>query len=332
MTRWKGRGRGCASASSTERAVSTSWPRAARSRWIAMPIARSSSTTRMRAVTCPAHSCAGRATSGTRTSKAVAPDSPVERRCGPSWASIVRLAMASPRPVPEDFSEKKGSKIRDRALRRHAGPVVGDLDDGAIAVAAIDGRPTMCASSGRPFWSASQRVLDEVDQDLADLVAVRSCHDVVARVESRARCRRRRARARGRARRCCDELAEFTGAELELLAPRETEEVATWRSTRSSSSRMIPACSALSGDVGSRASCWARLRAAVTGFRISWANRAPRARRSRRASRRGRASARPRPCARGARRRRGAARAGRRTPRMLRCRPRGTYRRRSPCA
>src|SRR5439155_14927777 len=41
----------------------------------------------------------------------------------PPWASIVRLAMASPSPVPLALSEKKGSKRRGRASAGTPGPL-----------------------------------------------------------------------------------------------------------------------------------------------------------------------------------------------------------------
>jgi hypothetical protein len=117
------------------------------------------------------------------------------------------------------------------------------------------------------------RILDQVHQDLADLLAIAACvHRLAARVGD---LESARAKAIAEAiHRRADELAELDRLDPELVPSRQPEQVGDLPFARSSSSRMTRAASASSPVSRSASSCCARLRAAVTGLRISWTTRA----------------------------------------------------------
>ena len=200
-----------------------------------MPIARSSSTTRMRGGHVPASLMRRPCTSGSsNVERSPRADRWSQRRCVPPCASTVRLAIARPEPGARAASARRTARrgaAAPRAGRRgrcrrprttRVSPSRGDGDREALLGAAVGERV--------------DRVLDQVDQHLAELLAVGSCHDVVRARRARARCRRRArrgreaaARWRARARRGRRGRSGTPRAARSAAAPR------TWRSTRSSS-------------------------------------------------------------------------------------------------
>ncbi len=282
-----------------------------------MPMVRSSSTTRMRGVIAASPRAGGITSAacrrGSRQPAPVRGDASIRPPC----ASTVRLAIASPSPVPWLEREERLEEPRQR-LGRHARPVVArpaslavpssprDGDGDALAAAALASASTAFSirliSTWRSFSRSARATTPCGD---VELDARRSPASRRGRNGSSVAARERR---RGRPR-----------SKLELLAAREAQQRRQPGARRARARRgSASACSADAATAGSRASCCARLRAAVTGLRISCAMRAASLAdrgellgvRERALDRHARARAAPR--------RRARARAGRRTPAPLR--------------
>src|SRR5438874_2671370 len=187
----------------------------------------------------------------------------------PPCASTAWRAIASPSPVPVCFKEKKGSKRRGSASAGTPGPLsVTDrvATPCPLPTATVTRRGEEdIASASRAFSSrfkSTWRSLSRSARASTPGGPTRSA--VIPAASSRGRSASSVARASS---------PRSTGSKRNSSRRAKRSSPPTCRSTRSSSSRMSR-CSAAHGSPGSRASCCARLRAAVTGFRISCAMRA----------------------------------------------------------
>src|SRR6266699_2008503 len=187
----------------------------------------------------------------------------------PPWASTAWRAMARPSPVPVCLVEKKGSKRRDSVSAGTPGPLsvterVATPSPLRTATATRRGEGDV-ASASRAFSSrltSTWRSLSRSARATTPGEASRAA--AIPAASSRGRSASSVARASS---------PRSTGSKRSSSRRAKRSSSPTRRSTRSSSSRMRR-CSAAHGCPGSRASCCARLRAAVTGLRISCAMRA----------------------------------------------------------
>ena len=90
-------------------------------------------------------------------------------RCPPPWRSTIFLTMDMPRPVPEGLVVKKGRKI----LSRSSGeiPTPSSMTS-TTARSPSAKRSTVDAAGAAPRLDGLQRVLHDVGEDLAELLAV----------------------------------------------------------------------------------------------------------------------------------------------------------------
>src|SRR5438552_1496036 len=187
----------------------------------------------------------------------------------PPCASTAWRAIARPSPVPVCFKEKKGSKRRGSASAGTPGPL--SVTDRVATPFPLPMATTTrrgdgdVASASRAFssrltstWRSLSRSARASTPDCA------SKWTAIPAASSRGRSASSVARASS---------PRSTGSKRSSSRRAKRSRSPTCRSTRSSSARMRR-CSATHGSPGSRASCCARLRAAVTGFRISCATRA----------------------------------------------------------
>src|SRR5947199_180246 len=211
----------------------------------------------------------GASASGRVTRKVRPAPSTVAATIAPPCASTAWRAIASPSPVPVGFREKKGSKSRGSASAGTPGPLsVTDrvATPCPLPTATVTRRGEEdIASASRAFSSrfkSTWRSLSRSARASTPGGPTRSA--AIPAASSRGRSASSVARARS---------PRSTGSKRNSSRRAKRSSPPTCRSTRSSSSRMSR-CSAAHGSPGSRASCCARLRAAVTGFRISCAMRA----------------------------------------------------------
>ena len=283
----------CSSASSPEAPSRRRSRGRASSRWMAMPMVRSSSTTRMRG----AHAAPPRP-SGTLERRRAKPAAGARRSA--VIAAAVRLdgALARSRGRARcrvGLSEKKGSKRRGSASAGTPGPLSATRSARA-AVRAGRRRRRAAAAAARPS-SASSAFSIRLTSTWRSFSRSARATTPAGSVQRRRRCRL--ASSRGAQRLDAPRAPARRGRPARSGTPRGARSAAaprTWRSTRSSSSRISPACS----PCGAAGLARELLRqAARRGHRVADLVRDARRQLAdrRRASRRAPASARRRRCA-----------------------------------
>src|SRR5262249_21026644 len=187
----------------------------------------------------------------------------------PPWASTVRLAMARPSPVPVGLSEKKGSKSRGRASAGTPGPVAPAWSRAMPffpLTTTTRCRGSSASRSASRAFSTRFRITCCIFSPSARATIPSGASSSVWMCAASRRGRSGPSTARASAPRS-------TGPKRNSSRRENRSSAATCCSTRSSSSTMTSAASP-SPDVDPLASCCARLRAAVTGLRMSCAMRA----------------------------------------------------------